>query len=146
MNDAELIFRPHTQEDIPFLHHSWATSYFKGSGASKWLTPKEFHAFHRPIRERFFSKPTGTVIVCSPPDDHWHIIGWIGVEKIHSALILQYLYVKESFKGRGIAKELVRRALPTSPVLYTHLTDRASKIMSKKFIQLSDFKHVPHLV
>lgn len=141
-----LTFRPHNEDDFAFLHSSWAESYYAGSQAKQTLSPEEFHSFHRPIRERFFQKPTATVIVCSPEDDPWLITGWIGVEVIPSAIIIQYLYVKDAFKRRGIATDLIKRAVPSRPVIFTHLTERAARILAKNQQLFHDFRHIPHLV
>lgn len=143
---GRLIFRPHTPEDLAFLLDSWGSSYYRGTNAYKHISPDEFHAYHRPIRERFLARPQAAIIVCSPDNDEWHILGWIAVEKTASGIILQYLYVKEAFKGQGIAKQLIKRAIPTSPVFFTHLTDRAARIMSKKQDQFGGFIHIPTLV
>lgn len=144
--DGSLTFRPYRPEDVPFLHDSWGTSYFDGSFAKKSLTPDEFHRFHRPIRERFFASPDSAVIVCSPDDDGWLIIGWIAVQRLPSGIIVQYLYVKSAFKKQGIAEQLIKRAVPCPHVFYTHLTDRASRIISKKQEQFRQWRHLPHLV
>lgn len=143
---GSIMFRPSDPEDHAFLQSSWASSYYKGSNAHKYLSPTDFHAFHRPLRDRFFAKPNTAVIVCTPDDDRWLILGWIAVEKIDAGLILQYLYVKSAFKGQGIAAELIKRAIPTTPVFYTHMTERASRIMSKKSAQFQGFRHIPHLI
>lgn len=148
MVDAEaeaFTFRPYTQDDIPFIGSSWASSYHRGNIAHKRLTPEDFHAFHRPIRERFFGRPSTAVIVCTPSDDPWLILGWVAVEQVSTGLILQYLYVKAAFKGQGIAAELIRRAIPRTPVFFTHLTDRAEKIMSKKPERFLGYQFTPHL-
>lgn len=143
---GSLTFRAQTSDDLSFIMDSWASSYFKGSGAHKYLTSDEFHAFHRPIRERFFSKPNTAVIVCTTDDDPWLILGWIAVEQIPSGLICQYIYVKSAFKLQGIAEQLIKRAIPSAPVFYTHLTERAARIMSKKHDNFGAWKHIPHLV
>jgi GNAT superfamily N-acetyltransferase len=98
------------------------------------------------LRERFFSKPNTAVIVAADKSDPWLILGWIAVEKIPSGLILQYVYVKSAFKGRGLAKELVKRAIPCPPVFYTHFTDRASRIIGHKSDDFRGWRFVPHLV
>ncbi len=149
MTDGEadtIIFRPHCDDDIPFIMDSWAASYLTGSRAHRNLTAEEFHSFHRPQRLRFFAKPSATVIIAAPCDDPWLILGWIAVEKIPSGLICQYLYVKSAFKTQGIAADLIKRAIPTAPVFYTHMTDRAARIMAGKQAQFSTWKHIPHLV
>lgn len=141
-----ITFRPQTTEDLPFIHNSWGESIYRGSPAYRALTPAEFHSFHRPTRERFFAKPNTAVIVAVNPNDHWQILGWIAVEKIPSGIILQYVYVKSIYKRRGLAKELVKRAIPGPPVFYTHFTDRASKIIGHKADQLRGWRFVPYLV
>lgn len=146
MSYSDLTFRSYNDDDIPFIMDSWGSSYLKGCAAHKYISPDDFHAFHRPIRERFFAKPNTCVIVCSPSDDPWLIIGWVAVEKITSGLVLQYLYVKSAFKTQGIAAQLIKRAIPTAPVFYSHLTDRAARIMSKKDEQFRGWKHIPALV
>lgn len=149
MTDGEagtIVFRGYSPEDVPFLHSSWAESYLSGVSAHRGISPDVFHSFHRPIRERFFSKPNATCIICSPDDDPWLIMGWIAVEALPTGLILHYLYVKDAFKRQGIATALIKRALPLSPVYYTHLTERAARIMARKQERLAAFKYVPHLV
>lgn len=143
---GSVIFRPHTSEDMNFLHDSWGSSFYKGCKSHKLLSPDEFHSFHRPIRERFFSKSNTCVIVAAPDNNPWQILGWIAVEQIPSGLILQYLYMKSALKGEGLSKELIKRALPSSPVFYTHLTDRASRILASKYDQFQGFHYIPTLI
>jgi hypothetical protein len=145
-SDAELTYRAFTPEDMAFVHDSWARSYYSGTCAHRFLTPDEFHAYHRPIRERFFARPTATVIVCCNASDAWQIVAWIAVEQIPSGLVVQYIYVKDLFKGRGICRQLIKRAIPTHPVIFTHLTDKAAKIMAAKQTDLASWRHIPHLV
>jgi hypothetical protein len=144
--EVALTFRPSTSEDLRFVHDSWGSSYFKGNKAHRLLTPDEFHQFHRPIRERFLSKIGSKVLICSPEDDPWHILGWIATEQLPSATVLHYLYVREVAKREGIAGFLIKRAIQITPVIYTHLTDQAAKIMSKKYDSFTGFIHIPHLV
>ena len=145
-SEAGLTFRSYKDEHVSFIHSSWANSYYDGTIAKKLLCPEEFHTYHRPIRDRFLNRSNKQIIICSPDDDPWHILGWIAIESIPSATVLQYLYVKDAFKCQGIAKALMSHAIKTTPVIYTHLTDRAAMIISKKQSYFQVFKHVPHLV
>lgn len=139
-------FRPYKESDIPLILSSWGYSYFKGCLDHQKLTPQEFHEYHRPLRERFFSRPTATVIVCAWNEDPNIIYGWIAVEVLpKSGLILHYVYVKESFKGERIATELLERALPERPVFFSHLTERANKIILSNQDKYQHFYYVPHL-
>ncbi len=132
-------------EDLAFVLDSWGSSFYDGVKVHKRLSPDEFHAFHRPIRERFFSKPNTAVIVCHPDDDPWLIMAWIAVEQIPSGLILHYLYVKSAFKLQGLADQLIGRTLSKGPVFFSHLTDRASKIMAQN-PKFQSWRYIPHLV
>lgn len=141
------MFRPFVKGDLNFVSNSWGSSYYKGASYQKHLTPDEFHKHHRPIRDKFFANPSGAIIVCASKSDENIIIGWAAVEKPEAnALILHYVYVKQAFKGWGIANELVERALPERPVLFTHLTERAERIMySSPNNKFQDFYYCPHL-
>ena len=141
-------FRPYSKDDIPFLQNSWGTSYYKGALYSRHIDPTEFHKRHRPIRENFFDKPNTAVICCVACEDETIILGWIAVETIHNSdsILLHYMYVKQSFKGEGIARELLTRAVGNKPVLFTHITERASKIIRSKRLEMNHFYFAPHLI
>jgi hypothetical protein len=152
-NEAEFVYRPYTKDDIPFLHATWGNSYYGGNALPEDAQhyripdPATFHKFHRAIRNRFFNEPTATVIVCSPSDDPWHILGWIAVEVIPNAYILHYLHVKKTLRKIGIAKSLIKRSLPAgNTIFYTHITKHAAEIMAVKSKDLKDFRYLPHLV
>lgn len=141
-------FRPYKPEDIPFIQNSWGSSYYKGAEYHRFLAPVEFHHYHRPIRERLLLSQNVAIIVACDPSDEDLILGWILVEKPHKAqgLILHYLYVKEAFKREKLASRLIDRALPEGPVMFTHLTDRARKLMNFNPDKYSDFFFAPHLI
>ncbi len=124
-------FRPYFKDDVNFIHSSWGQAYYYGDNYHDLLSPDEFHYYHRPIRERFFNRPTAAVIVCASKEDDSLILGWIAVERPLESrgIILHFVYVKAAFKGEGIFQGLLSRALRESPVMYTHLTDRGSKIL-----------------
>jgi len=139
-------YRPYGPEDVAFMIDSWGRSYFQGSRAYQHLEASEFHAYHRPIRERFFSRPSAAGIICCPQDDPWHIIAWIAVEKLTSGLVVQYLYVKDAFRQQGIARQLIEKATPIKPVFYTHTTGISGNIVSKHPDEFASWHLIPHLV
>lgn len=132
--EAAYIFRPYTTDDIPFILSSWGSSYFEGTSGHKQLQPDEFHHYHRPIRDRVLSNPNATAIVCVSKDDPSTILGWILVEKNQDPFIrLHYLYVKGSLQGEGLGNKLLKIALPIRPVIYTHSTQKARRIMKENW-------------
>ena len=148
--EAPYTFRPYSKDDIPLIQSSWGTSYYKGGSYIQALTPQEFHATHRPIRECFFMRPTATAIVCAATSDQTTILGWIALEKpVESpGVILHYLYVKEAFREQGIGTELLEMAKKefNGPVMFTHKTHRASIIMQKKRPIFKEYMFFPHLI
>lgn len=67
------------------------------------------------------------------------------VEALHKAhgLVLHYLYVKQAFKGEGIASELFRSVLKLKePLIVSHLTNKAKKLLETKNI---NYFFAPHL-
>lgn len=135
-NEAALYtFRPYDPSDLNFINSSWGNSYYEGLNGHKQLDAEEFHSYHRPIRERTLAKSNVTAIVCAAANDSSTILGWILVEKPVASpyMKLHFLYVKAALKGHGIARELVKMALPTRPIIYTHSTAKARSIIRENW-------------
>lgn len=132
--------RPYCKDDLNFIQNSWGSSYYKGAEFNDVMSPREFNAQHRPIREEILSRPNAAVIIACSKEDEDLILGWILIEKPKEGLMLHYLYVKEAFKGEGVSTELLKKALIEKPILVTHMTDRARKIIRKKKEQFKDYR------
>ena len=140
-------FRSYKESDVNFILNSWGSSYYKGAQYHEFLSPDEFHHYHRPLRERLLYQPRSAIIVCCAKENEDLILGWILVEQPKAkGLILHYLYVKEAFKGEKIASQLIFRALPDRPVMVTHITDRARKLMRLNPHKFKEFYNAPHLI
>lgn len=142
----EYKFRPYVLSDMSFIQSSWSQSYFSGANYKKAISPEGFNKYHRPLRESFLDRPTSAIIVCCAETDHDLILGWIAVEKPEEDedhIILHYVYVKDAFKGNGIAKELLKLARVSDKIVYTHKTEKAEMLMRKKNIK--GF-YAPHLI
>lgn len=145
VNEAGLTFRAAGAEDLPFVMDSWGRSYRRGNKAFSALSPDDFHRFHRPIRERILGR--AHCLIVAGETEPWLILGWIVHESIPSSEILHYVYVRDTFKREfGLAHQLVNRAIKKTPCAYTHLTHRASRILSAKAQELSGFYFAPHLI
>lgn len=143
--------RPYKNEDIPFIQNSWGSSYYKGAAYNSYLSPKEFNAKHRPIREQILRKPNTAIIVACSTSDEDLILGWMIIEKPMKAkgLLFHYIYIKEAFKNENLAQAILKNGLPDSPVMITHMTDRARKIIKKKLATSSMFQgffYAPDLI
>lgn len=146
MSESEFVFRSFSLEDRPFIESSWASSYYAASRIKDALSPEDFHAFHRPLRARFFDRPSATVIVVSPADDPHFILGWIAVEVLPNCSVIHYAYIKSNFRREyGLLRKLISRAVHTERVLYTHLTPKAMKIMATHQDEIRLYQFCPHL-
>jgi len=146
--EAGYSLRPYRESDIPFIQNSWGSSYYKGADYVEYLSPREFNEKHRPIRESILNRPNIAIIVACSPQDEDLILGWVIVEKPLKVkgLILHYVYVKEAFKYERIARTLLIKALPESPILVTHMTDRARKIIRKKREFFKEYVYAPETI
>lgn len=145
--DSLFIIRPYKTEDLNFVKHSWGSSYYKGADYVTFLSPKEFNSKHRQIRDEILHRPNIAILIACSKRDEDLILGWILVEKPKSdGIIFHYIYVKEAFKGEGISDKLMKKALPNKPILVTHMTDRARKIIRKKKDHFKDFEYHSELI
>lgn len=146
MNESEFIFRPYVLEDRAFIESSWASSYYSACKIKDILSPGDFHKFHRPLRERFFERPSATVIVVSPSWDPSFIIGWAAVEIVPNGSLLHYVYIKSAYRKEwGLFEKLLKNALPRGTVIYTHLTHRFGGILKNNPDEFKEFSFCPHL-
>lgn len=147
IKDKAYQLRPYTEDDIPLIQSSWGSSYYKGANYHHYLSPQEFHRFHRPIREAYFKRPTAAVIVATAKDDPTQILGWIALEKVNQALVVHYIYVKQIYKNLKIASDLLETTTAKhQSVLFTHLTEKAARIMDKHSYRYNHLFFAPHLV
>ena len=151
IDDSPYLFRPYNDSDVAFIHSSWGMSYYQGGQGHAQVQPDEFHQYHRPIRDRVLSNPNATAIVCVSKEDPSTILGWILVEKNQDPYMrLHYLYVKGSLQGEGLGRKLMEMALPVRPVIYTHSTQKARRIMKENWKanknEYDRFFFCPHLI
>lgn len=144
-------FRPYEPEDIPFIQSSWGYSYYGGVNGNHLLSPQDFHKRHRPIRDKILSNPKTAIIVCVAKESPGLIIGYMILEKPENSqgIILHYIYVKHAFKGENIGQDLIAQ-IKDRPVLYTHSTIQAGKIINKfkanNRTELERFLFAPHII
>lgn len=133
-------FREKTEEDTNFILSSWGRSYFEGTRFRRLVFPGEFHRVHGPLRERLLDNKNVKFKVCVGKEDGT-IIGWIAFERQEGYALLHYVYVKKAFTGFRIASDLLSQMGNPETVLYTHLTEKAEKIIKKKGLSLLPSPH-----
>lgn len=143
--DEGLVYRPYYENDIAFIRSSWSNSYFKGCRHHKTVTPEEFHKFHRPLIDRFFDRPTATIIVVHGESEPDTIIGWIAVEILSTHLLIHYVYIKNTFKHEKLLQKIIRKVnAKNQPVFISHLTDKFKRIIRSN-PKYAEYIYLPHL-
>ncbi len=104
MLDPALQIREYDSTDRDFIYSSWLSS-FKGSHYAGPVPDNVYWKLYQFVLEKII--PDSTVkIVCSHEYPS-QIVGWI----CYRDSVVHYLYVKQPFRGKGIAKELLTKTV-----------------------------------
>ena len=119
-----------TEEDAPFIFNSWLKSYRK-SFFARTITNTVYFSEHHKIIEKLLKKYQ-TVVACNN-DDPTQVYGFINAGFTDGIFTLNFIYVKHSFRGLGIAKALFNAFEhdPSYAAVYTHHCRIAEKLASK---------------
>lgn len=120
--------RPATGDHLWFVVNSWIRSYRNGcEWAAKIPGVVYFSDYgHRGLIVKTLARTNVETLIVGPEDDASFIHGWICYEPGPTPL-LHYLYVKDYYRGKGLARMLTRAAgLERGDVVCSHET-RASE-------------------
>lgn len=113
-----LEIRPLIESDRPFVLSSWKLGLRKFPAFRDVPNPRFFPWVSERI-ERTLHAPSTTVTVAADASDHWHVSGYVVADRAANALL--WVYVKQSLRGMGLARTLVRYALDvTRPIAVGH--------------------------
>lgn len=126
-----LAFRAAKQEDLNFILSSWLRSY---RDAKRTVKNKDYF----PGQQRLIGALAGKrnlVIGCDADTPEW-IAGYACGQMLDDgSLLLDYVYVKQPYRERGIGRALIAALgwAPTMPIVGTHW-NRVANILSQKFL------------
>lgn len=145
--EAAILLRPHTPEDKNFILSSWGSSYFVNNFYNKVFSAEEFHERHRKLRDDIYQRPNTEVLIACAKTSPDLIVGYVITERINeNTKVIHYLYVKEAFKDEKIATLLFKEiSKDKSPIIITHMTMKASKILFNKRKQIGEFYYCPFM-
>ena len=118
------VIRDFKPEDVNFIYASWLRGLYYGESWFSLINKDKFmNHYHKVINFILNDKPTKVKIACLKEDNDV-ILGYavVAPETLH------WVFVKKSFRGIGIAKDLVPNDIKT----VTHLTKTGLSIMRKK--------------
>ena len=117
----QILIRPATRGDIPLITDSWMKS-FRRSDFARDIPGREYQYFHHKILEQVI--PDGRVLVACNAEHTDQLLGWICFDTYDDVFIVHYVYVKQRYKGRGLARLLYDSARSRCPqqnrLCYTH--------------------------
>lgn len=101
-------FRPMEPGDVNFVLDSWIRSYRESPWAGVVPNHRFFEVMHEAI-EGLIARGTKVVVACAKTDTT-RILGWVAYERLHDGVACHYVYVKDPFRRRGLATELLKHA------------------------------------
>lgn len=115
------------KEDMAFIYSTWLKSYFYSSEFTKKLSKKIYFDMHHKAIDRFLDRG-GLIYIAHAKDEPDVILGYMATDMEDT--IIQYIYVKKTFREMGIAKALTKN-LNIEKLTFTHFTDDTKWILKK---------------
>ena len=109
--------------DVPLICSSWLKSYRKAPAVAKLRGPVYFDS-QRSVVERILGR--ASVAVACSQSDFADVYGYVVYESLAAGTVLHWLYVKQPFRGLGIARVLLSAsgAPRAKSVQHSHETEK----------------------
>lgn len=103
---VNFVFRRYREEcDAPLVFNSWCSGV-RGKYPLSNVDSGSFKEFHRLVLLESLVERCGVRIACSVEDRDF-VFGWCVSELVGDTYVVHFVYVKEIFRGFGIAKSLL---------------------------------------
>lgn len=104
--------REATADDFALIVDAWLTSC-RNLEPWRWVDGKTYFDRHRVLVNTLIQHDKG--LVACDPDEPSVVYGFVVYELTERIAVIDYVYVKKDFRGFGIAKELIKRAIDGRP-------------------------------
>lgn len=141
-NNPPVKTRALTESDLSFLYNSWLKSY-RDSSFAEPISNNEYFGFHKAVIERIIER-ANVVILCNPEDES-QIYGYSVSEQVAELVIVHYIYVKQTYRNLGLAKQLLLGATSGDKFTYTHRSKRLPAI-ERKSQSMQQATYNPYLI
>jgi len=115
------------KEDLPFIYSTWLKSYLYSSQFTKKISHSLYYEMHHMVIDRFLERG-GVITIAHAKGEPDVILGYLATDAQNT--IIQYIYVKKTFRRMGIAKELTKH-LTFDNLTFTHFTTDTGWILKK---------------
>lgn len=119
--------RPMVDADTSMIYNSWLKSN-RDAAFYKGVPSSVYYAEYHNLIQYTLSKPSVGVLVACTKDDPDQIVGYLVGEILDGTLTVHWTYVKQPFRGFGVAKALIDEAktVPHKQVCYSTKTRYSS--------------------
>lgn len=121
----KFITRPYMSSDKNFIYASWLKGLYHGNDWFNEIPTNVFFKNYQGALESILERPNVEILIACLPDDKEVILGYAVLEKN----TIHWIFVKESWRKMGIAKELCSTWNITT---CSHLT-KVGKFLKKKY-------------
>ena len=126
-----LLLRDRTPDDEPFIYNSWLKSYHSNSSCKH--TPNTIYFKYQAEIIKYLLENERVVISCFPEEPS-QIIGYCVYNIVSSALVLHYLYVKNTLRNQQFGCNIIKSLLPNKGgnlIIATHISDAFPQLKHK---------------
>jgi hypothetical protein len=99
---------------------------------AKNMSNETFFYHHKQIIEKILSKPNTLVTLICEASDPDHFFGYSVIEQCGKVGIIHYVYTKHSYRGLGLAKDLILSQINTFGTNLTFVTHESRNHSSLK--------------
>jgi ribosomal protein S18 acetylase RimI-like enzyme len=125
------------EADVPFIFNSWLKSY---RSMARTVSNPVYFEFHHKAIEALLQR--SEVLVAVNPADANELYGYIVYEVVQDVPVIHYAYVKQSFRGLGIATALAAKLQVSGGGFYSHETRAGIEVLAHKGLK---FVYNPYL-
>lgn len=130
--DELVMIRNVIPEDKNFIFATWLKGLRFGNDWYGLIDSKVYFRIYHTVIEALLSRPNISIKVACLKEDHKVILGY----SVYSDIRLDWVHVKKSWRGIGLAKDLVPDNITTA----SHVTDVGRSIIKKKGIIFNPFE------
>lgn len=119
---ADVEIRAAFLEDVPFIFATWLRSYRHASSFARKISNEVYYSRHHLVIDLILKREGSRVLVAHPKGEPDVILGYLVSEvQPDGADVIQYIYVKKSFRQMGIGAALWKE-LKDKKLIFTHYT------------------------
>jgi len=126
--------------DLPFVYNSWLKGYRDRSRWAQSIPSQIYFSNHKKVIEKVLHNPGARILLAVSPECAEQIFGYLVYQETpQNITMLHYLYVKQPYRGIGLAGTLVNMVSKltahdkTVPMIATHNFDTGWEAMSEKW-------------